>query len=98
AWAVSTGEPYAQLPPVHTVPIWVGGSSEAALRRAARRGDGWIPLFVPPDEYAAALGRLDKEADRAGRDPASIARAAVVFVALGDSDAAEQGLSWMGSL
>jgi alkanesulfonate monooxygenase SsuD/methylene tetrahydromethanopterin reductase-like flavin-dependent oxidoreductase (luciferase family) len=98
AWAASSGGPYAQLPPVDTVPIWVGGSSEAALRRAARRGDGWIPLFVPPDEYAAALDRLDKEADRAGRDPTSIARAAVVFVAPGNGDAADRGLGWMATL
>ena len=98
AWAATPGERYAQLPAAGPVPIWVGGSSEAALRRAARRGDGWIPLFIPPGEYAAALGRLDKEADRAGRDPASIARAAVVFVSPGGAGAKERGLSWMASL
>jgi alkanesulfonate monooxygenase SsuD/methylene tetrahydromethanopterin reductase-like flavin-dependent oxidoreductase (luciferase family) len=98
AWAASPGERYAQLPAAAPIPIWVGGSSEAALRRAARRGDGWIPLFIPPDEYAAALGRLDKEADRAGRDPASLARAAVVFVSPGGPGARERGLSWMASL
>jgi alkanesulfonate monooxygenase SsuD/methylene tetrahydromethanopterin reductase-like flavin-dependent oxidoreductase (luciferase family) len=98
AWAASPAERYAQLPAAGPIPIWVGGSSEAALRRAARRGDGWIPLFVPPGEYAAALGRLDKEADRAGRDPASIRRAAVVFVSPGGPGAGERGLSWMASL
>jgi alkanesulfonate monooxygenase SsuD/methylene tetrahydromethanopterin reductase-like flavin-dependent oxidoreductase (luciferase family) len=98
AWAGSPGERYAQLPAAAPIPVWVGGSSEAALRRAARRGDGWIPLFVPPGEYAAAMGRLDKEADRVGRDPGSIARAAVVFVSSGGSDAGERGLSWMASL
>ncbi len=97
-WDGSPGERYAQLPAPDPVPIWIGGSSEAALRRAARRGDGWIPLFVAPSEYEAALGRLDKEAERAGRDPASIVRAAVVFVSPGDSGAGERGLSWMASL
>jgi alkanesulfonate monooxygenase SsuD/methylene tetrahydromethanopterin reductase-like flavin-dependent oxidoreductase (luciferase family) len=97
-WAASAGERYAQLPVAEPIPIWVGGSSEAALRRAAQRGDGWIPLFVPPGEYAAALDRLDKEADRVGRDPAAIARAAVVFVSPGDSAVEERGLSWMASL
>ncbi len=98
AWAVSPGDHYAQLPPTGSVPVWVGGSSEAALRRAARRGDGWIPLFVPPDEYGAALGRLDKEAERVGRDPGSLSRATVAFVSVGASGAEERGLSWMASL
>ena len=98
AWAVAPGERYAQLPAADPVPVWVGGSSEAALRRAARRGDGWIPLFLAPAEYAAALGRLDKEAERAGRDPGAVARAAVVFVSVGGPDAGERGLSWMASL
>jgi len=98
AWAVAPGERYAQLPAADPVPVWVGGSSEAALRRAARRGDGWIPLFVAPDEYAAALGRLAKEAERAGRDPATVARAAVVFASVGGPDAKARGLSWMASL
>jgi alkanesulfonate monooxygenase SsuD/methylene tetrahydromethanopterin reductase-like flavin-dependent oxidoreductase (luciferase family) len=98
AWAQSTGAPYAQLPAPGPIPIWVGGSSEAALRRAAQRGDGWIPLFVPPDEYRAALGRLDKEAERAGRDPGAVARATVAFVSVGGAGADERGLAWMSSL
>jgi alkanesulfonate monooxygenase SsuD/methylene tetrahydromethanopterin reductase-like flavin-dependent oxidoreductase (luciferase family) len=98
SWEVSPGDRYPQLPAVDHIPVWVGGSSEAALRRAARRGDGWIPLFVPPDEYAAAQSRLDKEADRVGRDPASVTRAIVAFVSVGGPDAAERGLSWMSSL
>jgi len=98
AWAQTAHEHYAQRPAAPAVPVWIGGSSEAALRRAARRGDGWIPLFVAPDEYAAAGHRLDKEADRAGREPGDVARAMVAFVAVGDSDAAERGLEWMGSL
>jgi probable F420-dependent oxidoreductase len=40
------------------VPIWIGGHSEAALRRVARLGDGWHPTALPPDEYAVAATRL----------------------------------------
>ena len=39
-------------------PIWVGGSSPAALRRAAVRGDGWLPQTVRRDEMAAQVAEL----------------------------------------
>src|SRR5207245_4303106 len=32
------------------LPIWIGGSGKAALRRAATRGDGWIPMGAPRDQ------------------------------------------------
>lgn len=39
-------------------PIWVGGSSPAALRRAATRGDGWLPQGTTKQEMPAAVARL----------------------------------------
>jgi probable F420-dependent oxidoreductase len=36
-------------------PIWVGGSTKAALRRAAARGDGWLPQGVPEMGMPAAI-------------------------------------------
>lgn len=51
-------------------PIWVGGSTPAALRRAARLGDGWLPQGPPAQGMAEAietLGRLREEAGRADR-------------------------------
>jgi alkanesulfonate monooxygenase SsuD/methylene tetrahydromethanopterin reductase-like flavin-dependent oxidoreductase (luciferase family) len=97
-WALTAPARYAQLPAPGPIPIWVGGSSEASLRRAAHRGDGWIPLFVPPDEYRAAMDLLDKEAELVGRVPAQITRAMTVFVSLGGDGAPDRGLAWMGSL
>ncbi len=54
------------------VPIDVGGTSPAAIRRAARRGDGWLSLGLRGDALTDALRRLGAEATAAGRDPASI--------------------------
>jgi len=39
-------------------PIWVGGSTKAALRRAAERGDGWLPQGAPEEGMPAAIAFL----------------------------------------
>src|SRR3984893_6802059 len=41
------------------IPIVVGGSSSAALRRAAMLGDGWHGLRLSPDAASAAIGKMD---------------------------------------
>jgi probable F420-dependent oxidoreductase len=56
----------APRPRQHPLPIWVGGSSKAALRRAATRGDGWLPQGTPRDEMAGQIAFLMDERARAG--------------------------------
>jgi probable F420-dependent oxidoreductase len=59
-------------------PIWVGGHSKAALRRAARLGDGWHPVganpAVPlgPAELRASLDELRRLTEAEGRDPVTL--------------------------
>jgi len=51
-------------------PILVGGASDAALRRAARLGDGWHASGMPPSTFRAgalAVGNHWKEAGREGQ-------------------------------
>ncbi|MFJ4966597.1 LLM class F420-dependent oxidoreductase [Streptomyces sp. NPDC088729] len=57
-----------QLPrPVQErVPIWVGGSSPAAVRRAAVRGDGWLPQGDPFERLPALIARLRALREEAG--------------------------------
>lgn len=44
--------------PKEPMPIYVGGHSEPALKRAARLGDGWIAVQVTPDEIAETVPKL----------------------------------------
>jgi alkanesulfonate monooxygenase SsuD/methylene tetrahydromethanopterin reductase-like flavin-dependent oxidoreductase (luciferase family) len=57
-------------------PIWVGGESGPALRRAARLGDGWYPIGTNLDSLPrlkAGVARLRSPTDKAGRDPSGVA-------------------------
>jgi alkanesulfonate monooxygenase SsuD/methylene tetrahydromethanopterin reductase-like flavin-dependent oxidoreductase (luciferase family) len=53
--------------PEPPVPVVIGGRSDAALRRVARHGDGWLGLWVSPGRYAAAVGLIAKYAADEGR-------------------------------
>jgi probable F420-dependent oxidoreductase len=53
--------------PPEPVPIWVGGVSGPALRRAARLGDGWLGSGQTPEEVLAIAGRLAALREEAGR-------------------------------
>ncbi|MCX5198529.1 LLM class F420-dependent oxidoreductase [Streptomyces sp. NBC_00249] len=55
------------------IPFWVGGSSPAAVRRAAVRGDGWLPQGDPRDRLPAQIARLRELRAAAGNtDPVEI--------------------------
>ena len=63
----SGGDAIRLLPAVPVPPLWVGGTSLPALRRAARFGDGWLSGLQPPREFAASRQRLFELSDEAGR-------------------------------
>ncbi|HEY1445729.1 MAG TPA: LLM class flavin-dependent oxidoreductase [Acidimicrobiales bacterium] len=98
AWASGGSSDYRMQPRSAPVPLWFGGHSDAARRRAALLGDGWIPLFLTPDDYAAALGHLRNETEQAGRDPNEVLPGVVVFSCVGDDDATERGAHWLSDL
>jgi probable F420-dependent oxidoreductase len=58
-------------------PIWVGGNTPPALRRALRLGDGWHGFEVFPEDMPGIREELDKAADEVGRDPAGLALSVV---------------------
>lgn len=55
------------------LPIWIGGSSEAALRRVGRLGDGWLASRVGDAADARTIiETIHRHAEEAGRDPRAI--------------------------
>jgi probable F420-dependent oxidoreductase len=56
------------LPVRRPIPIWIGGSSEAAVRRAATIGDGWFPQVAAGELARSAVARVRSYATAAGRD------------------------------
>ena len=58
-------------PPVQRpIPIWLGGFSDAVVKRAARLADGWMPILAPDTQAEQQLALLREELKRHGRDPA----------------------------
>lgn len=54
------------------VPLVIGGSSEAAARRAGRHGDGFYPYVISPDDLRRRVETIAETARSVGRDPAAI--------------------------
>lgn len=49
-------------------PLWVGGWTDYAARRAGRVGDGWVPGWLSPTEMGRGTGLVKEAAREAGRD------------------------------
>ena len=68
-------------------PIWLGGRRPAAIRRAGRFADVWMPYMYSPEQVASSLAEVRDAAEQAGRDPAAI-RGSIFCWGGVDSDAA----------
>jgi alkanesulfonate monooxygenase SsuD/methylene tetrahydromethanopterin reductase-like flavin-dependent oxidoreductase (luciferase family) len=75
---LATGEPVtsegpcfpvreAWIHPGFDVPMLVGGRSDAAVRRAARHGDGWLGIWISPRRFGEVTGRVAELAAAEGR-------------------------------
>ena len=74
-------------------PIIVSGRSEAAIRRAALLGDGYMPYLFTPERYADGLQKIFALANERQRDMSRFTPYHLVFTALGNTHAAAHRLA-----
>jgi alkanesulfonate monooxygenase SsuD/methylene tetrahydromethanopterin reductase-like flavin-dependent oxidoreductase (luciferase family) len=72
-------------------PIWLGGSGPRMLRLAGETFDGWLPFSPTPADYTSGLRAVREAAERARRDPDSLATGAYLTVAVADNPARAAG-------
>jgi alkanesulfonate monooxygenase SsuD/methylene tetrahydromethanopterin reductase-like flavin-dependent oxidoreductase (luciferase family) len=78
--------------PSPPVPLIVGGRSDAAVRRAARFGDGWLGIWVSPRRFASVTQQIAGQAVGAGRNPDSFEHGLNVWCGFGAGRAAAREL------
>ncbi|MCG8548708.1 MAG: LLM class flavin-dependent oxidoreductase [Alphaproteobacteria bacterium] len=66
-------------------PIWCGGRSPAALKRAGTKADGWVSYVVTPEQFADGLATITDAAETAARGEARFDTAHLLFVRIDDS-------------
>ena len=91
------GVGFYPLPVQSPLPLWVGGTSDAAKCRAARHGTGWLPNNTKPEDYAARADEVRALATEAGRDPSVLTMAVLVQAGVHGSaggDAAHTSTIW----
>ncbi len=76
------------------IPIWFGGRAEAALRRAARIGDGFIFSGMTTDQTPGHLEKIRGMVTEAGRDPASFGIEGFIFQVEGEDAWARNAEVW----
>src|SRR3546814_19615899 len=66
-------------------PIWVGGRTDAAFKRAARLCDGYVSYVITPEMFADALAKIETFAAEAGRTFERFDTAHLLFARIDDS-------------
>ena len=74
-------------------PVWIGGRSDAAMRRTGRLGDGWLPSAITPEECAAGIAAINAYAAEAGRAVDADHFGVSITCAVADSEAAARELA-----
>ena len=68
-------------------PIWVSGRKDAAMRRAARFADGWLPYMYTPEQLAESIAKIHQFGDECGRDLSHFTPGIFLFTAVHEDQA-----------
>jgi probable F420-dependent oxidoreductase len=79
-----SGMRFGPRPSSGTIPIWIGGLSKRAVRRAIELGDGWHGSRLRPHEVAERLGWLREIAQRTGRSLSGFALSHRLYIGFAD--------------
>jgi probable F420-dependent oxidoreductase len=79
-----------------SIPVIVGGDSDAALKRAVRIADGYFPGEGDSEQLGKLLGRLRQAAESADRDPDSIEVSAIFGAQMADPEAGVAEMAALG--
>jgi probable F420-dependent oxidoreductase len=63
-------------------PLWIGGRKRAAMRRAARYGDVWLPYLVTPERLASGMAVVRELATEFGRESDAVRGAVYCWTAV----------------
>ena len=72
-------------PKQQPLPLWLGGSSDAAIRRTARYGSGWLAPLQSPEETGATVQAIRAESERIGRPIPEDHYGATILFRIGES-------------
>jgi alkanesulfonate monooxygenase SsuD/methylene tetrahydromethanopterin reductase-like flavin-dependent oxidoreductase (luciferase family) len=73
--------------------VWIGGNSDLALKRVARYGDGWLPSFITPAEFADGMRKLAAECAETGRTIAPDEAGVLILTHVSASPAAARAVA-----
>jgi probable F420-dependent oxidoreductase len=81
--------------PARRPPVWVGGNSRAAVRRAARHGDGWVPWELTAGDFADAAAYAKRvRAEAGGADDMTLVAPLGVPVTAAEDDLRRRVEEW----
>ena len=78
-------------------PLWIGGWTEAAMKRTAALGDGWLPAWLLPEDIGKRFREVKNMAEQQGRNPDAIHLGIEVYGCI-DEDPAKARSDGFGTL